>query len=170
MVLRPLYIHKKRKEKKGRGWQQKQRVGVRDIIAGHLGLPLGQPPDTPRIAVGHVPEARARSIQSPRSSRPYLLKDSSLSLIYLVPQSCPYSPLSTSSPYSRLTLSNSSRLALQLVIRFIEFTRQLGLGSTLSSFLSQFLFLLLIFYNTSMLYLTNSYSLLKLTISLNVQS
>ena len=29
---------------------------------GHLGLPSGQPPDTPRMAVGHVREARARSI------------------------------------------------------------------------------------------------------------
>ena len=35
---------------------------VRDIIIGHLGLPLGQPPDTPRMAVGYVLEARARSI------------------------------------------------------------------------------------------------------------
>jgi hypothetical protein len=29
---------------------------------GHLGLPSGQPPDTPRTSVGHVPPARARSI------------------------------------------------------------------------------------------------------------
>jgi hypothetical protein len=29
---------------------------------GHLGLPSGQAPDTPRTSVGHVPEARARSI------------------------------------------------------------------------------------------------------------
>ena len=34
--------------------------------------------DTPRMSVGHVLEARARSISSPRSQRPYLLKDSSL--------------------------------------------------------------------------------------------
>ena len=29
---------------------------------GHLGLPSGQPTDTPRMAVVHVPPARARSI------------------------------------------------------------------------------------------------------------
>ena len=49
---------------------------------------------------GHVPEARARSIKSLRSQRPYLLKDSSLSPIYPVPQSCPYSPLSIKSPHT----------------------------------------------------------------------
>ena len=45
------------------GGQPQERGGnVRDIIVGHLGLPLGQPLDTPWMAVGHVPEARARSI------------------------------------------------------------------------------------------------------------
>ena len=54
---------------------------------GHLGKPSRQPSNTPRMVAGHMPEACARSIQSPRSQRPHLLKDSSLLLIYLVPRS-----------------------------------------------------------------------------------
>ena len=37
-------------------------IKCKGYYCGHLGLPLGQPPDTPRTSVGHVPEARARSI------------------------------------------------------------------------------------------------------------
>ena len=36
--------------------------GVRDLIAGPLGKPPGQPSGSLRMVVGHVPEARARSI------------------------------------------------------------------------------------------------------------
>ena len=50
----------------------------------HLRLPLGQAPDTPQTSIGYVLEVRTRSIQSPRSQRPYLLKDLSLLLIYLI--------------------------------------------------------------------------------------
>ena len=84
---------------------------------GHLGSPSGQPPDAPRMVAGHVPEVRARSIQSPRSQRPYLLKDSSLSPIYPVPQSCPYSPLSTKSPHTILPSVRLPPLSTVLKIR-----------------------------------------------------
>ena len=62
-----------------------QMANCKGYYCSHLGLPSGQPPDTPQTSVGHVLKARARSIQSPRSQRPYLLKDSSLSPIYPVP-------------------------------------------------------------------------------------
>ena len=52
----------------------------------HLRKPSGQPSDTPQMVAGHVPEARTYNIQSPRSQRPHLLKDLSLSPIYLVPR------------------------------------------------------------------------------------
>ena len=62
---------------------------MEDIYKGyycsHLRLPSRQPLDAPQMVAGHMPEARARSIQSPRFQRPYLLKDSSLSPIYPVP-------------------------------------------------------------------------------------
>ena len=61
-----------------------KQTGCQGYYCGHLRKPLGQPSDTPWMVTGYVPEARARSIQSLRSQRPYLLKDSSLLLIYLV--------------------------------------------------------------------------------------
>jgi hypothetical protein len=53
------------------------------------GCPQGNP-DT--LAVGHVPEARASSIYSPRSQRPYLPKDSSPPQSILFLQSCLITP------------------------------------------------------------------------------
>ena len=59
-------------------------IQCKGYYCSYLRLPLGQPPDTPQTSISYVPEARARSIQSPRSLRPYLFKDLSLSLIYPV--------------------------------------------------------------------------------------
>src|SRR6266550_8472468 len=69
---------------------------VRDIIA----ITSGSPQGSSRVILRWLSVTCRRHVpvvySSPRSLRPHLLKDSSLS-IYLVPQSCLYCPLSTKS-------------------------------------------------------------------------
>ena len=50
----------------------------------HFRKPSGQPSDIPQMVASYILEARTCSIQSSRSQRPYLLKDSSLLPIYLI--------------------------------------------------------------------------------------
>src|SRR6266705_2857503 len=69
---------------------------IRDIIAVTSGSPQG----SSRVTLGWLSVTCRRHVpvvySSPRSLRPHLLKDSSLS-IYLVPQSCLCCPLSAKS-------------------------------------------------------------------------
>src|SRR6266571_5921542 len=91
---------------------------------GHLGKPSGQLSGNPWMVVGHVPVVYS----SPRSLRPHLLKDSSLS-IYFVPQSCLCCPLSAKSlshsnpSYSFLEgqLALKTRLFIYIYYSFYKF-------------------------------------------------
>src|SRR6266705_7148102 len=75
-----------------RGRSQERGGQCKGYYCGHLRKPSGQLLGNPRMVVSHVPIVYS----SPQSLRPYLLKDSSLS-IYPVLQSCLYYPLSTKS-------------------------------------------------------------------------
>ena len=68
-------------------------TNCKGYYCGHLGLSSGQPLDTPRASVGHVPVVY--SLHDPRGLTSSRIRLSRQSILF---QSCPYSPLSTNSP------------------------------------------------------------------------